>query len=293
MGEFYALACALAWAVAVILFRKSGETVPPLALNTFRVVLSSALFVVTLVAMDQDILGRAPLKDYLILIASGIIAIAVSDTLFHMCLNRVGAGINAIIDSLYSPFIVLFAFLLLGERLGWSQFAGMVLIVGGVLLTSRIRPPRGLQRRALIEGILIGAAAMSTLAFGIVIAKPVLERSDVMWATTVRQLGALAALVPALLLHPRRRQLVQVFRPQRSWRFTVPGTVLGSYVALSLWIAGMKAISAGSAAILNQTSTIYILVFAAIFLGEGFSWRKAFSASLAVAGILLVILPGA
>ncbi len=100
MGEFFALACALVWAFAVVLFRKSGSTVSPLALNLFRVSISSVMFIITMLIMRIPLLGQAPLSDYLTLMASGVIAIAIADTLFHMSLNRVGAGINAIVDSL-------------------------------------------------------------------------------------------------------------------------------------------------------------------------------------------------
>jgi drug/metabolite transporter (DMT)-like permease len=275
----------------VILFRKSGETVPPLALNLFRVSVSSILFAVLLLASGRPLLGVAPLRDYLILMASGIIAIALSDTLFHMCLNRVGAGVNAIVDTLYSPFIVICAWFMLGERLGASQLGGMALIVGAVLLTTRVTPPPGGDRRTLVSGVLIGVGAMASLSFGIVLAKPVLNHADVIWATAVRQFGSLLVLVPATLIHPGRRRFWAVFRPQRSWRFTLPGTFMGSFLALMFWIAGMKLTAAGTAAILNQTSTIYILIMASVFLKEPFSWRRGLAAVLALSGILLVVWP--
>ncbi len=291
MGEIYALVAALVWAGAVILFRKSGESVPPLALNLFRVGVSCLLFTALMVGTGRPLFGVAPLQDYLILMASGIIAIALSDTLFHMCLNRVGAGINAIVDTLYSPFIIICAWVMLGERLGPWQIAGMALIVGGVLVTTQATPPAGVQRRELITGILMGVGAMASLSFGIVLAKPVLNHSDVIWATSVRQFGSLLVMVPITLMHPRRRQFWSVFRPQRTWRLTVPGTFMGSFLALMFWIAGMKHTQAGTAAILNQTSTIYILILAAVFLKEPFSWRRGLAATLALGGIVMVIWP--
>lgn len=289
MGEFFALTCGLAWAFAVILFRKSGETVSPLALNLFRVTVSSVLFLGALAVTGQPVLGRAPWADYGILAASGIIAIAISDTLFHMCLNRVGAGISAIVDTFYSPFILLFAFFMLGETLGPMQIAGMALIMAGIMIATRTRPPRGVGRAGLVQGILLGIAAMATLAYGIVLAKPVLERSDVVWATAIRQFGSLLVLVPVTLIHPDRRAIWSTLRPQRSWRYSLPGTVLGSFLALMLWIAGMKHIAAGKAAVLNQTSTIYILLLASLLLKEPFTRRKAAAAGLAFLGVLLVL----
>jgi drug/metabolite transporter (DMT)-like permease len=269
----------------------SGQKVAPFPLNLFRVAVSFLLLGGTLLVLRRPLWGVAPWQDYAVLMASGVMAIAISDTLFHLALNRVGAGINAIVNAMYSPFIVLFALILLGETLDARTLAGMVLIVSGVLVTTRARTPEGMARRSLVVGILYGVAAMATLALGIVFAKPVLERTDVLWATAVRQIGALAALLPVALLLPRRRNRFAVFRPSQAWRYTLPGTFLGSYLALLLWIGGMKLAPAGTAAILNQTSTVYILVLASIVLKEPFTRRKLLAAILALAGVLLVLQP--
>lgn len=290
MGEFFAVACAFVWAVAVILFRKSGESVPPFQLNLFRVIVSTGLLTLTLVATGKPVFAGADRTDVLILMASGVIAIAISDTLFHMALNRVGAGLNAIVDSLYSPFTILWAFVMLGEKLGPTEYAGMVLIIGSVIVASRVQPPAGTSRGTLVAGILYGIGAMATISFGIVLAKPVLTHTDVVWATTIRQIGAMIALLGVAMLRPGRRRLFRVFQPSRSWRFTVPGTVTGSYVSLMLWIAGMKYAETGTAAILNQSSTFFILVAASLVLKEKFTPRKALSAVLAVSGVLLTII---
>lgn len=290
MGELFALVTAVAWGVAVVLFARSGEQVPALSLNLFRVSVGSALLVPTVVLSGGSLWRAAPLLDYAILVASGVIAIAVSDTLFHMCLNRVGAGVTAIVDCLYSPFVVLLAFLFIGERLRPWQIVGMLLVLAGIVVASRVRPPAGTTARTLLVGIGLGILAMLTLAIGIVMAKPVLNRSPVLWATTIRQLGALLALGVALPLVPGGRAALAVFRPVPAWRYSLTGAFLGSYVALILWIAGMKYAQAGVAAILNQTSTVFILVFATLFLEEPFTRRKAAAVLLATAGILVVTL---
>jgi drug/metabolite transporter (DMT)-like permease len=290
MGSFYALMTAVMWAAAVIFLKRSGETIPPFALNVFRVVVSTVFLVPTIAIAGQEILYRAPLRDYLTLFASGVIAIAISDTFLLMALNRLGAGIMAIVDCLYAPFIVLFAFAILGERLGRWQWAGLALVIAGVLIAARHEPPRGTTARQILIGTLFGVIAMATVALGIVIAKPVLERSPVLWATTMRQIGALIAMVPVALFLPERREIAGLFRPARNWRYSVPATLIGSYLALIFWIAGMKYSLAGPAAILNQTSSIYVLIFASIFLKEPFTARKVVASVLAVGGIVMVTL---
>jgi drug/metabolite transporter (DMT)-like permease len=289
LGELFALSTAVTWAIAVILFKKSGEKVPPFALNFFRVSVSSLLFVIMFLVMRKPIFGVAPARDYVILIASGVIAIAVSDTLFHMCLNRVGAGLNAIVDGLYSPSIVFFAWLLLRESLGPWQLAGMGSVLLGVFVATRHDPPPGATKKQLIFGIFWGVLSMLTLGLGIVIAKPVLNRSPVLWATAVRQIGTFLAMLPIAVLLPSRKKIFSNFRPHASWKYMIPGTVLGSFLSLIFWIAGMKYTQASIAAILNQTSSIHQIVLATIFLKEPMTRRKAVAAVLALAGIVMVI----
>jgi drug/metabolite transporter (DMT)-like permease len=288
VGELYALGAAIVWALAMIALTRSGETASPLALNLFRVVVSIPLFAVTLLALGEPVLRPVARQDILILFASGIIGIAVSDTLLHAALNRMGAGLTGIVDSLYSPFVVLGAFLALSERLSAGQLAGMVLVVAGVSIASKHDPPPGVPRRRILAGVVYGVLAMATVAAGIVLAKPVLERSPVVWATAVRQVGALLVLVPVGLLLPRRREYFGALRPDSHWRWLLTAAVLSSYVSVVLWIAGMKYTQAGSAAIINQTSTIFVLVFASIFLREPFTARKGVASVLALGGILLV-----
>jgi drug/metabolite transporter (DMT)-like permease len=289
-GEMFALAAAVFWSFAVILLRRAGETVSPFALNLYRVAVSSVLLVLVLMLSGVPLLTSRPLQDHLILVASGVIGIALSDTLFHRCLNLVGAGINAIIDCLYSPFIAIFALVLLREQLGPWQLGGMALVISGVLATTRAIPPAGTTRQALLAGIAWGVLAMVTLAVGIVIAKPVLARAPLIWVITYRQLASLAVMIPVAAVSPHRSQIWSVFRPTRTWRFTLPATILGSFLALMCWIAGMKYTETGTAAILNQTSTIFILIFASLFLREPFTIRRLIAAALAVSGILMVTL---
>jgi drug/metabolite transporter (DMT)-like permease len=290
MGEFYALACALVWAFAVILFQRSMERVGALALNLFRNSVSVPLLLATMLLTGSQLLRPAPARDYLLLLASGVIGIAIADTIFHVSLRLVGAGISAIVSTLYSPLVILFTFLFLGEHLRAVQLAGMGLIAGGVFLSGNLHPPAQRTRRQLALGIALGALDMLLLVISVVIAKPVLNRSPVLWATLVRQVGAFAVILLMALASPRRKATFAVYRQAGAWRFMLPGSVLGSYLALILWIAGLKYSLASLAAILTQTTTVWIILLAVVFLHERMTPRKALAAALAVAGVLLITL---
>lgn len=290
MGEAFAIGCSVFWAFAVILLKRSGESVPPLSLNLFRVVFSLPLFIVTLIVSGLTAAPSVPIGDYWILVLSGVLGIVISDTLFHKSLNMVGAGITAIIDTFYSPITVLLAAALIHERIGARMIMGMALIMSAVLLSATFTPPPDRSRKHLIEGVVIGILGLFFLGLGIVVAKPILHRWPVIWVAFVRQAGSAVVLMGIAFASPRRREVLGVLRPGPAWRRMVPATILGSYLSLMFWIGGMKYTMASIAAILNQSSTIFILILSVILLKEPMTPRKIAATALALAGVLLITL---
>ena len=291
MGEFFALLTAAFWAGAVICFKRSGDHLPPLWLNFFRVAISSVLLLVTMLVAGQAPWRPTSVEHLGLIVLSGVVAIAVADTLFHASLNRVGAGLTAIVDCLYPPLTALFAYLILSEQLSVGDLLGMALVVAAVLLTVNARVPEGRTRRDLLVGLALGALGMAALSLGVVVVKPVLAEQPVIWVTGMRQFVALAVLTPMVMSSRRDLQWTQIKDlPRRSLWLALLGTVLGSYLALMCWLAGMKFTSAGRAAVLNQTSSIYILILATVLLHEAFTKRKFLACALAISGALVVTL---
>jgi drug/metabolite transporter (DMT)-like permease len=290
LGEILSVLAAVVWAFSVVLFRLSGRAMGPLALNFFKNIVAAVLLLATFPIVGQSLLRDAPLLDYVLLALSGILGITVADTLFFKSLNIVGAGLSQIVSIAYSPFVILFTFLFLGERLTVGDIAGAALILSGILLTTGVKPPSGLTRRDLRAGIAIATLSVALMALGITIAKPALNRSPVLWATGVRLYAGVLALIVFTLVSPRRRYVWSTLRPSAAWKFSLPGAVLGAYVAMIIWIAGMKFTQASTAAILNQTSAVFVLPIAALVLREPVTRRKLGAVALAIAGVTLVAL---
>jgi drug/metabolite transporter (DMT)-like permease len=276
------------WAFAVILFKKSGESVHPLALNTFKSTLATVLFIPTIFIFKESLFRTAPLNDYLLLFLSGALGIGIADSLFFMSLNRLGAGLSAIVDCLYSPFIIILSILFLGEHLTLFQVLGVVMIISAVLTATSTKGRGNVSRHNLIWGVIWGVLAMATMAVGIVIIKPLLNRSPLMWSTEIRLFGGILSLYVILLLHKDRRIIINSLFSIHSWKYTLFGSFLGAYVSMIFWVGGMKYAKASIAAALNQTSNIFVFIFAAIFLKEAINTQRTFAIIVAIAGALLV-----
>ncbi|HUU55872.1 MAG TPA: DMT family transporter, partial [bacterium] len=236
LGEGFALLTAVAWAFAVILFKKSGETVHPIGLNLFKDLFAMVLFVPTMLLFGEALWRDVPASEYVLLLASGALGIGLGDTFFFKCLNLLGAGLTAIVDCLYSPFIIGMSMLFLAERLSVVQGVGAALVVFAVLAASLEWRQGLIGRRDLVVGISYGVAGLAAMAVGIVMIKPLLERSPLLWATEVRVVGGVAALAVILLFHRRRRGIVSSVVSTRGWHYMVGGSFAGAYLAMALWL---------------------------------------------------------
>lgn len=288
LGEIFALSTAIVWAFAVILFKKSGETVHPLALNLFKNLLALILLLPTMWLWGESIFLKVSSRDYLILMLSGALGIGIADTLFFKSLNLLGAGMTAIVGCLYSPFIIIASMLFLSESLTPFQFIGVFIIISAVLTSSSTKGRGNLSRHNLIWGILWGVLSMANMAVGVVLFKPLLDHLPLLWVTEVRLFGGTLAVALILLFNPSRRTIMSSINSVRSWFYTISGSLTGAYLSMILWLAGMKLTQASNAAAINQTSNIFIFIFAAIILKEKINLQRVLAIILAVCGALMV-----
>lgn len=287
MGDAMALGCALAWALAVLAFRRV-EGVSPAALNLFKNALATALLVLTMLAIGMPFDGDRGALEWGALALSGVLGLAVADTLFLAGLRRVDASIAAVADCAYAPTVLLLSVLALGEPLRAGLLLGAPLVVLGLVVVGWER--RG-GRAAPIDrgGLALCVSGVVATAIAVVIAKPALERSELVEATTVRLAAGSLALFAWETAAGRRREALALFTPQRAWRAAVPGALLGSYIAMILWLGGMKYGAASRAALLNQSGAIFVLVLSR-FAGEVVPARRWVGAGIALVGVVVVLL---
>lgn len=291
MGSAFALACAFFWAFAVILFKKAGENFSPIALNIYKSVVAVALIALTMLVLDIPFFPDTTPRVWWILILSGILGITLADIFYFSSLNHLGAGMVAVVECLYLPCVLVFSYILLDERMGFWGIVGSALVlcaivVGAVPLKDLTSGNLGKDQN--MWGICSGILAMMFVALGIVITKDVLDQADVFWATFVRVAAGLVGLVPIVLCHPERMRFARELKFSKAWLNAFPATVSGNYIALVLWVAGMKYTTASKAAVLNQMSTIFIFILATVWLKEKMTAQRLAAIVLAVAGAYLV-----
>jgi drug/metabolite transporter (DMT)-like permease len=284
-GDAMALGCALAWAVAVLSFRRLKD-LEPAAVNLFKNAVATGLLLMTMAALGMRPDAARSAGDWAMLALSGVLGLAVADTLFLAGLRRIDASVAAVADCAYSPTVVLLSAVLLGEALAAGLLVGAPLVVLGLLLVSF--QPRDGSKPIDRGGVALAVAGVITTAIGVVVAKPALDRSDLLEATTIRLGAGSVALFVFESVRGRTREVLALFRPQPAWRPALVATFFGTYVSMVLWLGGMKYGTASRAALLNQMGAVFVLVLSRLS-GEAVPPRRWAGAALAITGVALVL----
>jgi drug/metabolite transporter (DMT)-like permease len=289
-GEICALLAPLCWAVAVILYRKTAG-ISALSMNLFKNCVAIVLLTFTLLALGIALPTDRPLGDWVRLVLSGLVGLAVADTLLFEGLRRVGAARVAVVDTVYAPLMILMAWAFLAEEPGPMFLLGGAAVIVGVGIAT-IDPSGASVRgdRSVLVGMLYAFGAIVGTAVGVVLAKPVLEGSDLLEVTWTRLVAGNVGLVGWITLRGLWGEAVVAFRPSTAWKTLVPGAVIGTYLSLVFWLGGFKWADASVAAVLNQMATVYILVLARVLLSETIVPRQVVGAGFAIGGALVILL---
>jgi drug/metabolite transporter (DMT)-like permease len=288
-GELFALSSAVTWALAVVLMRRSGETLPAFELNLFKNCFGLALLVPTILIVNGASLPYySPLEVFMVLM-SGLIGIAVADTWYLKALNTMGASRTGIVASLFSPFVIFLSAIFLGERMLALQWAGFALVMAGVLLVTWRENRASVDAVHLRKGLFYAVGAVFMMAVGIVLVKGILETRSFLETTGLRFVGGVGGMLIFLLLKGDWRAVQQNFRKPQPWGTIVLASFLGAYLALLLWLGGYKLIDASIASVLNQTNVVFIVLFAWLMLGETVNQRKLLGMGLTVAGVIIMM----
>jgi drug/metabolite transporter (DMT)-like permease len=285
-GDTFAILTALFWSSGVILFQVSGRILSSLQISLLKNIIGVIGFI-GILAVQGVVFPSFTDHELWILIISGILGVAVGDLFFLASLRRLGAGLNAIVSTSYSPIIFLLAFFMFGEVISLQAYFGGALVIAGIIIGT-LEIPKNQSRENIAWGVLYGFTAQALTAFSVLLLKPIMEIHPVVPIALVRfSTGAVLSicfLVFAKGLPALRETMKQGFRHPP----LIMGSIFGTFLSVIFWLAGFKYTLAGRAAIYNQLATIFIILMAAIFLKEAMTRRKWLAVSCALSGALLV-----
>ena len=288
-GEFFALSSALVWALAVILFRRSGETLPAFELNLFKNTFGLVLMVPTILLIEGLGWPDYSWNELTLVFLSGLLGIAVADTWYLKALNTMGASRTGIVSSLFSPFVIFLSAIFLGERLVSWQWLGFVLVMSGVLLVTWRSRRSAVDTTDVKKGVMYGIGAVFMMAVGVVMVKDILETQSFLWTVELRIIGGMFGLLVYLALSRQWKNVKSNFNQPQPWGTITFASFLGAYFALILWLLGYKLIDASVASVLNETNVAFIVFLAWLMLGEQINRRKLAGLALTLGGVIIMM----
>ena len=294
IGELLSLGSAIIWGFSVSLFKIIGNTISPYILNPLKNTIGTILFIITCIAVGNNpLLYELSTNEYILVIVSGVIGITIADVLFLLSLNILGTSRSSIINTIYSPMVILLAYFILGEQLQFIHIVGGGLIIGSIIFLSMDANQKTVENVTL--GLVLGIIAYTLMALGIVIIKPILDKFSnsidaQLWIILYRLIPGTILSYVTMSIMLSRTEIKKQLSSKKIWPIILLGSFLGTYVGFAMWIIGMAKTTASIASILNQTSTIFIAFFGWLILKEKFSKKMMICFLVALVGAFIIII---
>ncbi len=299
-----ALAAALCWTVATLLWRRLPTTWSARQLNLGKTLLA---FLLQLPLIALAPWPPAPSGALGLLALSGVVGIAWGDSLFFSALRRLGTRRSLTLTAGAPALTALGGLVTLGEHPRTTQWLGIGLISLAVVLVARQRPPdqageAGAPGGLPWMGLGLAFAAMACGSAGALLSRLALRSGDVpaVLAATVRLGAATLALTPVwaelggwTTLRSRvARSFPGGHLPPGRWRSgpwptLLVATLLGTSLGIILQQLALTGLPGGLAVALLSTSPVMALLLARLE-GDRPGTVGLLAALAAVAGVSLV-----
>ncbi|MGE4442524.1 MAG: DMT family transporter [Desulfomicrobium sp.] len=289
-GEIAALAAAFIWAVATMIYARTGNRAPALFLNLVKGTIAVAMLSLTVLILGETC-PDLTVSQWLWLTGSGIVGISVGDSAYFSAIKRVGPSQTLLVESLAPPLTGVLALCFLDEAIGFWAWTGIFLTMAGILWVVTEHRPQ--QKRIHLPGLGFATLAALCQAGGMVMSRQVMVTTDItpLWAALIRLGAASVVLWTALpVLRPdivlRRDSWRAVGTARNGWAFFVLAVFLGTFLGIWLQQAALKLTGAAIAQTLLSVSPLFALGLAAMS-GHKVSRRSFAGALLTLAGVAL------
>jgi len=284
IGALAALAAALCWTLASSLWRRLPTSLSGAELNLLKNWLALAMLLPLVVGRAWPV-APGPL---LLLALSGVLGIAVGDSLYFAALRRLGTRRTLTIDAGGPAVASLGGMVWLAEVPEPLHWLGLGLITLALLLVAGQRAGDAAAGRQQLQGVLLALGALLCGSAGALVSRAALRDGafDPLQSALVRVLAAGVVLLP-LLRGWRTRDWGP--RPSaRRWPLGLLATLLGTTLGISLQQLALQRLPGGMAVALLATAPLMAIPLAHLE-GDQPGWRGWLAALLALSGVTALV----
>lgn len=289
IGDLLAIGTGVSWSLAVICFRLAGLSESSYPFNLLKSFGAFLLFFATAWILGSPLLLPLPTEAIVRLVISAILGIFLGDLFFLSSLKRLGASMQAIVDCLYAPMMIVLGYFFFGESLSRLELIGGALVLSAIIVGGRdSHRVVNVSSRERWLGLALGALSQVCMAIAILMVMDLLKSQDFIWLMTFRFFVGTVALLIFPLLVGKPDLIRSAFRKGLGMKWAYLGIFLGPFLSTLCWFGGFKYILIGRAAIYNQTASIFMILLAVWILKEKMTRPRLLAAVLGIFGALLV-----
>ena len=280
-GAIYGLTAAAIWGGMYVVSDVVLLTIPPFTLLVIR--LAMGALVLGIILWRTPDLGWPTRRALPQLLGVGVVGFGVSVGLQFVGTDLSTAVNGALVTSASPAFILLFAALILRERLTPRRIIAVALATVGVIII--VNPARANFGSETFLGDIALAVAAVTWGLYSVLVRLVSARHDTLVVTFFAFLGGLLLAIPAGLIESRTRTIGHI----------TPGIILGilylgvisTAVAMWLWNRAFALVDASVAALFFFAQPLVGALLGAVLLGQHMTVSLWIGGALIGLGVLL------
>lgn len=294
LGETAALTAAFLWSVSSMLWRK--VELPASAMNLGKNLLGLALMLmhlgITTIVTQQPAFTASP-NSIGLLILSGLVGVAIGDTLFLRSLQILGPRIALMMATTSPVFSVVLGMVFLRERLLVIDFMGILLTVAGlvVVLTDKAAAKEApkIFPGTLATGVWCGVTGAFCQSVGGVLSRAGSQDCSGLEAAIYRvSVGAIVITLYYLSRKELANSVRQILRTQ-TIRLLIPATTIGTWMGIWLCQIAYKHSDVAIAQTLLSTCPLFAVPIIWIYDRQRLSIRGLLGTVIAVVGVAIVV----
>ncbi len=262
-GALYGITAASIWGSMYVVSDLVLLIVPPFTLLTLRIALGLAVLLPLSLRRGQSLPGRRSLRS---LLAVGVVGLGISLGAQFLGTDLSTAVNGALVTSASPAFVVLFAVLLLRERMTLQRLAAIVLASAGVLII--LDPASADFASDTFAGdVFLALAAVTWGLYSVLVRRVTLrDAMPALMVTVVALIGGLLVSIPASILELSQRPIGAM-----SVEIVLGILYLGivsTALALLLWNRAFSLVPATIASLFFFAQPLAGALLSAVFLGQ-------------------------
>ncbi|RST60429.1 DMT family transporter [Siminovitchia terrae] len=282
LGSLYLILASSIWGGMYVVVKVLVSVIPPLELVWLRYLV--AIVTLLIIGFITKQKWRLEKRYFLIIIAIGIIGYAISIVTQETGTMLSTAQMGAIITSSTPAFMVVFAWLILKERLTLKKGISVCLATIGVITIVGIDD---LNMSGTLGGISLLIAALTWALMSVLVKRLPNDYSQIV-VTTYSTLVALIVLTPFVLPRLHIINISQLTHPT-IWGGLLYLGIVSTAIAFLLWNRGLLMLNASSGGIYFFFQPVVGTLLGWLLLGESIGVTFWIGSILILSGVLLVI----